>query len=684
MKRRINTLIFIAIFLFLLSCSMAYSALSSNLTISGDLSYRIQKDIRVTNVTFDSVENNGINISSPTFASQKFSGTINLPNLDSGVIYNVYITNYSNKSKMINSFTLGNPSTGIDLLDYNLTDRIPANETTVIKIKVRHNPNYSVTSNNLSFSVNFMFATYEEDCLRINSKTISGYTTYSITMGNVSTTIFSYNYLYGPILSDSIEKIEFTTTNIPDPNAIGSWDVSNKQNGSVMAWYFDSDNDGLYEVVIGQNGDFVRANKTSSYLFSELINLESIVNLNLLNTANVTDMSQMFNDCPNLTSLNLSSFNTSSVTTMSYMFHFCYNLTSLNLSSFNTSSVTNMSYMFDYCYNLTSLYLSNFNTSSVRYMNLMFYRCNSLTTLNLSNFNTPSVTNLQYMFSGCSNITSLDLSSFNTSSVTNMSYMFDGCSSLTTLNLSSFNTSSVITMCRMFSGCSSLTTLNLSNFNTSLVTTMLQMFSRCSSLTTLDLSSFNTVKVTDMSYMFNGCSGLTSLNVNNFNTSSVTNMEQMFNGCSGLTSLNVNNFNTSSVTNMQKMFSGCSSLTSLSVSSFNTAIVTNMYEMFRDCSKLTSLNLSNFNTVSVTNMSYMFTYCESLVTIYVSNTFLTTSVTSSTDMFWLCNSLVGGNGTTYSYSNSGVTYARPDGYSYDTNTSTWVNDGSPGYFTLVT
>ena len=521
-KRVINNFIFVLMFLLCGLISIGYSSLSKTLSVSGDLAYRILKDIRVTNVTFDSVENNGINISSPTFASQKFSGTINLPNLDSGVIYNVYITNYSNKSKMINSFTLGNPSTGIDLLDYNLTDRIPANETTVIKIKVRHNPNYSVTSNNLSFSVNFMFATYEEDCLRVNSNTTPGYTTYRMTVGDVNTTIYSYNYLYGPILSDSIEKIEFTTTNVPDPNAIGYWDVSNKQNGSIMAWYFDSDSNGLYEVVIGQNGQFVRANKTSSQLFSNLINLESIINLNLLNTEDVTNMYSMFCNLLNLTTLDLSSFNTSSVTNMESMFYVCTALTTLDLSSFNTSSVVNMYKMFSGSFSLISL--------------------------NLSSFNTSSVTDMSFMFEDCSGLTSLNLSSFITSSVTNMNAMFRKCSSLTTLNLSNFNTTSVTTMSSMFLRCFNLTTLNLSNFNTSSVRTMLNMFEYCSSLTTLNLSSFNTSNVTNMEGMFYYCSDLTTLNLSNFNTSSVTTMQFMFIGCSHLTSLDLSNFNTLLVT----------------------------------------------------------------------------------------------------------------------------------------
>ena len=63
-------------------------------------------------------------------------------------------------------------------------------------------------------------------------------------------------------------------------------------------------------------------------------------------TSLVTDMSGMFANCRNLTTLDLSSFNTSAVTSMSYMCQYCSNRTALDLSSFNTTAVTNMSCMF--------------------------------------------------------------------------------------------------------------------------------------------------------------------------------------------------------------------------------------------------------------------------------------------------------------------------------------------------
>ena len=213
-----------------------------------------------------------------------------------------------------------------------------------------------------------------------------------------------------------------------------------------------------------------------------------------------------------------------------YMFGGCTNLTSITgLSNLDTSQVTNMRNMFQDCSSLTNLDVSNFNTSNVTDMRMMFYKCTNPTSITgLSHFDTSQVTNMYGMFMSCSCLTSLDVSNFNTSNVTDMSYMFWNCSNLISLDVSSFNTSQVTNMDSTFYNCSSLTSLNLINFNTSQVTTTKSMFDGCSSLTSLDLSSFNTSQVTDISRMFYGCRSLTSLDITNFNTSNVTNMSSMF------------------------------------------------------------------------------------------------------------------------------------------------------------
>lgn len=218
-------------------------------------------------------------------------------------------------------------------------------------------------------------------------------------------------------------------------------------------------------------------------------------------------------------------------------FLYCEKLTKIEgVKNLNTSEVTDMSNMFYKCSQLTTLNLSSFNTEKVTEMNSMFQECSQLTALDLSNFNTANVTDMKYMFYDCLSLKSLKISSnFNTAKVTNMSYMFSGCSSLTSLDLSNFNTAKVTKMHYMFNSCSQLTSLNLSNFNTAKMTDMHDMFRYCSQLTSLDLSSFNTAKVTDMSYMFYSCSQLTTIYVSDsFTTDGVTSSSDMFTYCSNL------------------------------------------------------------------------------------------------------------------------------------------------------
>ena len=121
-----------------------------------------------------------------------------------------------------------------------------------------------------------------------------------------------------------------------------------------------------------------------------LYKMTEIQGMENLKTANVKDMSLMFNDCSSLVSLDLNSFNTAKVTNMSHMFSGCSALKSLDLSMFITAKVKGMNYMFENCSSLTSLDLSSFNTDKVMDMNHMFSGCGSLRILNLKNFNTAN------------------------------------------------------------------------------------------------------------------------------------------------------------------------------------------------------------------------------------------------------------------------------------------------------
>lgn len=180
----------------------------------------------------------------------------------------------------------------------------------------------------------------------------------------------------------------------------------------------------------------------------------------------IKDLSSLFSECSNLTSVDLRHLDSSNVINMNSMFQGCKNLENIEWGDFNTSNVKYMANMFSGCKSLTSLdAVSTFNTSNVTDMQCMFQNCESLTTLDLRNFETSNVTNMRDMFWDCVKLTKLDLSSFTTTNVESMAYMFENCRNLETINLNSFDTSNVRDMTAMFSTCMNLKTLDLSNFD---------------------------------------------------------------------------------------------------------------------------------------------------------------------------------------------------------------------------
>ena len=76
-----------------------------------------------------------------------------------------------------------------------------------------------------------------------------------------------------------------------------AWDVSEKQNGSIMAWTEEAA--GLLDLYIAANGTIV-ANRNCNYLFSDYGSLEYIYGLEYLKTDQTQEMFGMFKDCNNL------------------------------------------------------------------------------------------------------------------------------------------------------------------------------------------------------------------------------------------------------------------------------------------------------------------------------------------------------------------------------------------------
>lgn len=191
-----------------------------------------------------------------------------------------------------------------------------------------------------------------------------------------------------------------------------------------------------------------------------------------------TSLNSTFAMNSTIKSMNLNNLDTSNVTDMGQMFEMCSSLTSLDVSNFNTSKVTNLG-------NNTNDYISSD-------IDGIFSGCRSLTSLDVSNWDTSNVTNMVGVFRGCSNLTSLDISKWNTSNVVNMQNMFESCE-VTSLDVSNWDTSNVRIMQSMFMWMNNLISLDLSNWNMKNVTDMADMFSAGStSILLLKIDKSNT------------------------------------------------------------------------------------------------------------------------------------------------------------------------------------------------
>lgn len=92
-------------------------------------------------------------------------------------------------------------------------------------------------------------------------------------------------------------------------------------------------------------------------------------------------------------------------TSLAYVFNKCY-AEEYDLSQIDTSRITNMSNMFNNCPYLQIVNLSSFNTSNVTTMNAMFYNCNhtNFKTLNLSNFDFSKINDIRYFIYSTGNL----------------------------------------------------------------------------------------------------------------------------------------------------------------------------------------------------------------------------------------------------------------------------------------
>ena len=451
-NRRQRNYIILGLCSILLVMVAGYAAFRTQLTINGTSNISSEWKVLITDIQSSVLKGNATDAETPSHTDTTATFKTNLVSPGDSIQYTVTVENQGSIDavlKTIQKSDSNNNAIIFEITGIEQGDTLKAHETTTFNVTVTYNRDVTTQPDNLTsdftITLNYVQAgtTDTGEVLPTETNLMRSYSDGS-----------QADY-HNDAYREKITSIEFLNNkNIPS-EAVQSWDVSERQDGSVMAWIVnDPENAGFYKLYIGGDGGVV-ANPNSSYLFSEFRQVKKI-DLNNLDTSNVTNMMRMFANCTSLADLNIRNLKTSNVTNMANMFNNCFELTNLDLSNFDTSHVTDMSTMFSGDRNLTSIsFGQTFDTSKVTNMKNMFNCCYALTNLDVSHFNTSNVTIMTRMFSNCYALTSLDLSNFDTSNVIEMGSMFEK-TNFTSLDLSSFDTSNVTTMNWMFSGATSL------------------------------------------------------------------------------------------------------------------------------------------------------------------------------------------------------------------------------------
>ena len=278
-----------------------------------------------------------------------------------------------------------------------------------------------------------------------------------------------------------------------------------------------------------------------------------------LNKNDLSDLSGLFANMPNLKEVNVTGLVTDKVENVSRMFYNDSALTTIvGLDTWDTSNVTDMSYIFASFTNPTT---DNHKPQGLEHTG-------SLKALDLSGWKTSNVTNMACMFTGQNHLETLKgLSNWNTSKVTNMAQMFHGLSKLqdgSLGDLSKWDTSNVTDMTYMFAVMSLQTDLSFVNgWKTGMVTDMSYMFAKDEKLQKLDLSNWDVssvgLKETEQNYsfgaMFSGDTALTSVgDISHWRTDNVHDTRQMFYGTTSLKNIDLSGWNTGKLQIAEGMF----------------------------------------------------------------------------------------------------------------------------------
>ena len=424
--------------------------------------------------------------------------------------------------------------------------------------------------------------------------------------------------------------------------------------------------------------------KDINHLFYNCYNLEQVIFPKNEKAINIEDFSNMFSNAIILTSIDLSYFNLGNARNMQYMFQNCYylktiifsteekatniqllsnmfencrNITSLNLSFFSFLKVTNMNDMFKSCSNIRSIiFPNNEKSTTIQYMKSMFYGCNKISSIDLSGLTFINTKDLSNFFNGCYNLENIIFpQNEKAENIEQFDYMFNNCSKLSSIDLSNISLKNAKKMKFFLSDC-----INLKNINFPIdgkankVEEYTGMFYNCINLVSIDMSNFSFVNTKSLSFMFFNCINLEQIILPKDEIA--TNIEDLyftFAVCFKLKYIDLSSISLKKVKRLQYTFFSCLNLESIIFGDDDEEInnIEQISYCFANCYNLKEINLSKFNLEKINDLSYLFYSCynlESLTLPYIK----ANNVEYFTYMFFNCSKLKNIDLTNISLSNA--------------------------------
>lgn len=222
-----------------------------------------------------------------------------------------------------------------------VTGLIKYNENKYVKLKI-NNQGDSTASITLKTVLGYE---NDENLIPIDSTLVRGVVEeYSSLMEVIEEETEESIFLNTNIKRKDISSIVFTEDNIVPYGYNNVYDISKDSNGSILLWYGEINDKGLYDIYIGSESKKILLTN-GYYLFSNLVNV-SYLDFSNIYTYDVTNMESMFlnlgsnESITDIKLIGIDKFDTSKVFNMNNMFSGIGSITSdIDLSAWNVDEV---------------------------------------------------------------------------------------------------------------------------------------------------------------------------------------------------------------------------------------------------------------------------------------------------------------------------------------------------------